>query len=246
MKPYNDHNEFDETFKSFQSIDFNQSEKQEVFSNLMMSMNKPNKKHSFSRFFNPVFSTVITALLLIFGGYFLVTGVILDDDRGGGDSSIPENMEIIKSENEMFQTVAPKNWEIDTDATSIYIYTFDTPLDEEDRSGVSIQIAAVPNHEHYEEGISYEQWMERILENFGEMDGSTREYEVIEDINDNQMILEPMGSDAIMVRAFKLSNDIPIVIGFQAFGKYSDMDLMEQDGYLDVFYQILEHTEGIQ
>lgn len=80
MKQFNDQKEFDKVLKSYNSIDVNKSDEKEMYSNIMLGINKLNKRKERSNFIKPILSTIVLLMFLIPGGYLLFNQVILVDD----------------------------------------------------------------------------------------------------------------------------------------------------------------------
>lgn len=78
MKHYDDKSEFDETFKRYDSIDF--PDKNKVYGKMMRTLEGQERTQKFFQFVKPAFSTVIAAVIFLFGGYFLFTNFILNEN----------------------------------------------------------------------------------------------------------------------------------------------------------------------
>ncbi|MCD8510883.1 MAG: hypothetical protein LRY73_14150 [Bacillus sp. (in: Bacteria)] len=78
MKHYDDKSEFDETFKRYESIDF--PDKNKVYGKMMRTLEGEEKTQKFFQFVKPAISTVIAAVIFLFGGYYLFTNFILEEN----------------------------------------------------------------------------------------------------------------------------------------------------------------------
>jgi hypothetical protein len=78
MKQYDDKNEFDQTLKSFNSVVMDDSEKEEVYSNLMNSFEKKHRKNRIFKWSNHILTAALVAIFLIGGGYFIADKILLE------------------------------------------------------------------------------------------------------------------------------------------------------------------------
>ncbi|WP_374053868.1 hypothetical protein [Rossellomorea sp. FM04394] len=78
MKQYDDKNEFDQTLKSFNSVVMDESEKEEVYSNLMNSFEKKKRKNRIFKWSNHILTAALVAIFLIGGGYFIADKILLE------------------------------------------------------------------------------------------------------------------------------------------------------------------------
>lgn len=76
---HTDESEFDREFKSYECMEMKESDKREVFSRLMDSVEFPQKKRLFRDVFNPVLSAILAAAFLLVGGYFVANQIIQED-----------------------------------------------------------------------------------------------------------------------------------------------------------------------
>ncbi|WP_078551929.1 hypothetical protein [Bacillus alkalicellulosilyticus] len=187
MKRCNDNSEMDETLSRLHSIDFTKEEKQEIYTDLMRGIEQGSKKQSFLSAFKPVFLSVLSGLILLIGGYWLVTEVILEDHKKGnyniGDVAEPVTVTDVKDVEEkiIMPTEMPNDFqfslkygvgalhEINTFENS---YTKDLVLD--GTVTTSLKFSREEMKEIYEEMKAIELLsMIQEAEYFGE-DGSTR------------------------------------------------------------------------
>lgn len=93
----------DQRFRTYETLKLEDSEKKEVFSKIMTSIDKTKKNREIKNFFTPVLSAALVALFVLFGGYFLATEVIFDEQVNQG-ASYEERADIEKILNEELGT----------------------------------------------------------------------------------------------------------------------------------------------
>ncbi|NQD65037.1 hypothetical protein HP456_03795 [Bacillus haikouensis] len=78
MKQYDEKPEFDETLKSLDSIIMEESDKEEVYSNLMSSVEKKKSKNKVSIWSNHILSAAFIVIFLAGGGYFIADKIMVE------------------------------------------------------------------------------------------------------------------------------------------------------------------------
>jgi hypothetical protein len=78
MKQYEEKTEFDETLKSLDSIILEGSDKEEIYSNLMKSIEKKKSNSGIFKWSNHFLSAAFIAFFLIGGGYFIAEKIMVE------------------------------------------------------------------------------------------------------------------------------------------------------------------------
>ncbi|WP_047985978.1 archaellin/type IV pilin N-terminal domain-containing protein [Ornithinibacillus californiensis] len=87
MSPINKNEELDNTFNHLNTLDLTESERNEIYSRLMKSVDKTKKKQTFSRLITyPVITTVLFIAFVFVGGFFLLNEGNFSNQVMGDDS----------------------------------------------------------------------------------------------------------------------------------------------------------------
>ncbi|MGM0834781.1 MAG: hypothetical protein ACQEV7_01410 [Bacillota bacterium] len=85
--------EFDQEFRSYESMEMKGSDKREVYSRLMNSVELPQKKRLFRDVFNPIVSAVLAAAFLLVGGYLVANQILLEEPAQQASPAAYERVE---------------------------------------------------------------------------------------------------------------------------------------------------------
>lgn len=78
MKPYHDQTELEKTFRSFESIMFDEKDKEEVYASLINNMDQGEVKNKWLKWSNSILTAVVAMIFFIAGGYVVIDQFILD------------------------------------------------------------------------------------------------------------------------------------------------------------------------
>ncbi|MBB6451692.1 hypothetical protein HNQ94_000113 [Salirhabdus euzebyi] len=94
MKQYDERTEFDQTFQSFESIQFDERDKKEVYTNIMNKIENKPSKNRFSKWSKHILTTAVVAIFFIVGGYLLTDKFIMDQ---ANPTPLDENKKTIQT-----------------------------------------------------------------------------------------------------------------------------------------------------
>ncbi|WP_223701812.1 hypothetical protein [Sutcliffiella deserti] len=76
---HSDKSEYNQEFKRYESIQLDESEQREVYVRLTSSINKHKRNRRYTDIINPIISTVLIAMFLLVGGYFVANEILKDE-----------------------------------------------------------------------------------------------------------------------------------------------------------------------
>ncbi|MBO8157267.1 MAG: hypothetical protein H0Z32_12490 [Bacillaceae bacterium] len=78
MKQHNDYTEIEKIFRAFESIEFDEKDKRDVYANIKNNIEKNSGEKRFIKWSNYIMSTAIVAIFFIVGGYLFTHQFILN------------------------------------------------------------------------------------------------------------------------------------------------------------------------